>query len=74
MYPDDFFGPLPFLEMGHERNSASVFFSDDLETTPLDADALQGEYDQLSNILKSIIDFSLDCISIATMKVAQLYK
>ncbi len=74
LHPDDFFGPLLFLEMGHERNSASVFFSDDLETTPLDADALQGEYDQLNNLLKSIIDFSLDCISIATMKVAQLYK
>ena len=74
LHPDDFFGPLPFLEMGHERNSASVFFSDDLETIPLDPDALQGEYDQLSNILKSLIDFSLDCISIATMKVVQLFK
>jgi hypothetical protein len=67
--PDDFFGPLPFLEMGHEPFSASVYFSDNLETTPLDSEALQSEYDQLSDTLKNMIEFSLNCISIATMAV-----
>jgi hypothetical protein len=67
--PDDFFGPLPFLEMGHEPFSASVYFSDDLKATPLDSEALQSEYDQLSDTLKNMIEFSLNCISISTMAV-----
>ncbi|MBT3258472.1 MAG: DUF4388 domain-containing protein [Deltaproteobacteria bacterium] len=65
--PDDFFGPLSFLEMGHEPFSASVYFSEDLKATPLDPEALQSEYDQLSDTLKNMIEFSLNCISIATM-------
>jgi hypothetical protein len=66
---DDFFGPIPFLEMGHEPYSASVWFSDDIEVTPLDSEALQSEYDQLSDTFKNIIEFSLNCISIATLAV-----
>ena len=73
LHPGDFFGPLPFLEMGLEPSSASVFFSDDLEFFPLDPEELQREYDQLSNTLKSVIDFSLDCISIATTRVYQRF-
>jgi len=65
----DFFGPIPFLELGHEPFTASVCFSEDLETTPLDTEALQSEYDQLSDTLKNMIEFSLNCISIATMAV-----
>ena len=71
LVPDDFFGPLPFLEMGHEPFSASVYFSDNLKTTPLDSETLQSEYDQLSDTLKNMIEFSLNCISIATMAVRQ---
>ena len=55
--------------MGHEPFSASVLFSDKLKATPLDPEALQSEYDQLSHVLKNIIEFSLNCISIATMAV-----
>jgi len=66
---DDFFGPIPFLEMGHEPFSASVYFSDDIELTPLDAEVLQSEYDQLSDTFKNMIEFSLNCISIATLAV-----
>jgi hypothetical protein len=67
--PDDFFGPLPFLEMGHEPFSASVCFSQDMKAAPLDPEALQSEYDQLSDTLKNLIEFSLNCISIATLAV-----
>ncbi len=67
--PDDFFGPIPFLELGHEPFSASVCFSRDLKAAPLDPEVLQSEYDQLSNTLKHMIEFTLNCISIATMTV-----
>ena len=73
LHRDDFFGPLPFLEMGHEPAAASVFFSDDLEFTSLNAEELQDEYDQLGNTLKSIIDFSINCISIATMRACRSF-
>jgi len=55
--------------MGHEPFSASVYFSDDIELTPLDAEVLQSEYDQLSDTFKNMIEFSLNCISIATLAV-----
>ena len=67
--PDDFFGPLPFLELGQEPFAASVCFSQDLKTTPLDPERLQSEYDQLSNTLKDMIEFTVNCISSATMAV-----
>ena len=66
---DDFFGPLPFLEMGHEPFYASVHASENLKVTPLDPEVLQSEYDQLSDTLKNMIEFSLNCISITTMAV-----
>ncbi len=69
LHQDDFFGALPFLEMGHEPFSASILFSDKLKATPLDSEGLQREYDQLSDTLKNMIEFSLNCISIATMAV-----
>ena len=69
LHKDDFFGPLPFLEMGHEPFSASVYFSEGLKSIPLDPEVLQSEYDQLSDTLKNMIEFSLNCISIATMAV-----
>jgi hypothetical protein len=67
--PDDFFGPLPFLELGHEPFAASVCFSQDLKAAPLEPELLQSEYDQLSNTLKNMIEFTLDCISSATVAV-----
>lgn len=70
---DDFFGPIPFLEMGHEPHSASILFSEDLKATRLDPESLQTEYDQLSGTFKSIIEFTLDCISIATVTVRRNY-
>ena len=67
--PDDFFGPLPFLELGHEPFAASVCFSQNLKTAPLDPEGLRSEYDQLSNTLKDMIEFTVNCISSATMAV-----
>ncbi len=67
--PDDFFGPIPFLEIGHEPFSASVCFSKDLKAFPLDSEMLQSEYDQLSSTLKNMIEFTINCISTATLAV-----
>jgi len=40
-----------------------------LKAAPLEPELLQSEYDQLSNTLKNMIEFTLDCISSATVAV-----
>ncbi len=67
LHQDDFVGPLPFFKMGHEPGAASVVFSDDMEFVPLDPQEMQQQYDQLDGTLRSIVDFTVNCISIATM-------
>jgi len=69
----DFFGQIPFLDIGHEPHSSSVFLSKNLKTVELDLDTLQSEYDQISDTLRSIIEFSVYSISIATLAVCERY-
>jgi CRP-like cAMP-binding protein len=62
----DFFGQLPFLDVGHEPHYAAVYGADDLETRPLDADSLRGNYDRLSTTFRNIIEHTRNCISVTT--------
>ena len=70
----DFFGHVPFLNMGHEPYSALVFGSKDLEIKKLGAEKLQKEYDQLSNTFKNIIENIGTCILATTMTTCELQK
>lgn len=70
----DFFGHVPFLDMGHEPYSALVFGSKDLEIKKLGPEKLQKEYDQLSNTLKNIIENIGTCILATTMMTCELQK
>jgi CRP-like cAMP-binding protein len=70
----DFFGHVPFLNMGHEPYSALVFGSKDLEIKKLGAEKLQKEYDQLSNTFKNIIENIATCILATTMTTCELQK
>lgn len=71
---DDYFGNFPFADMGHEPFSASVYGSEDLETSELDLESLQKEYDQLSPTIKHIIENMAMSISVTTMLVCNLHK
>ncbi len=62
----DFFGKIPFLNMGHEPHSASVLASKDLKITAVDSTALQKEYNQLTSAFKSIIENLATYISVTT--------
>ncbi|GBC60628.1 hypothetical protein DENIS_1585 [Desulfonema ishimotonii] len=64
--PGDFIGPVPFYDIGHEPQLASVFASEDVEFSPLDAQLLLEEYDQLSSTLKNLIEGIATSISITT--------
>lgn len=67
--PRDFFGHVPFLEMGQEPYSASVLGSVDIEYESIDVDVLKEEFDGLKPTVRNIIQNSAICL-LATGKVA----
>lgn len=70
----DYFGHIPFLDLGHEPNSASVFASPDLKLTPMDPKELQREHDKLSSTLKNVLTHLSISISVTTLIACNFYK
>lgn len=70
----DFFGHIPFLDLGQEPYSASVLASKDLKLSALDPDVLQGEHEKLSSTLQNIIAHLATCISVTTLIATDYYK
>ena len=58
---DDFFGYIPFLDLGHEPEFASVLASKDLKIQTLNPDIIQQEYDNISTTFKNFIDNIATC-------------
>jgi CRP-like cAMP-binding protein len=63
----DFFGKIPFLDMGHEPYSAAVFSSDNLKLAAADSDKLKSEHEGLSSTLKNIIEHLATSVSVTTV-------
>lgn len=70
----DYFGHIPFLDLGHEPYSASVFASPDLKLSPMDPQELQREHDKLSSTLKNILTHLSTSISVTTLIACNFYK
>jgi CRP-like cAMP-binding protein len=70
----DFVGHVPFLDIGHEPYSASVFGSKDLEVSVLETDNLQKEYHQLSVTLGNFVENLATCISVTTKIACDFHK
>jgi CRP-like cAMP-binding protein len=70
----DFFGHLPFLDMGHEPQAASVFASPNLKLAALDPKALQKEHEKLSSTLQNILAHLATRISVTTLLACDYYK
>lgn len=70
----DFIGNVPFLDMGHEPYSASVFASKDFKISRMDTNSLQREFDNLSTTFKNLIDNVATCITATTMVACEFYK
>jgi CRP-like cAMP-binding protein len=62
----DYFGNIPFINLGHEPHNAFVFASKDLKLNPIDLIKLQQEHDGLSSTFKNIIENIATCISVTT--------
>ncbi len=70
----DFFGYVPFLDMGHEPYSASVFGSNDLDIKTVDSDNLRKEYEKLSSTYKNMMENVANCISATTILACEFQK
>jgi CRP-like cAMP-binding protein len=70
----DFFGNIPFLDMGQEPNSASVYASKDLKISALDPKALQKDHEKLSSTLQNILAHLATSISVTTLIATDYYK
>ncbi|MEJ2166631.1 MAG: cyclic nucleotide-binding domain-containing protein [Desulfobacterales bacterium] len=64
---DDFFGSVPFLDMGHEPYSASILAAPNLKIGSLDPNLLQKEHEKLSSTLQNILGYLANCISVTTL-------
>lgn len=70
----DFFGNIPFLDMGQEPGSASVYASKDLKLSALDPLALQQDHESLSSTLQNILAHLATSISVTTLIATNYYK
>jgi CRP-like cAMP-binding protein len=70
----DFFGHIPFLDMGQEPDSASVFASKDLKISALDPKALQEDHEKVSSTLQNILAHMATSISVTTLIATDYYK
>ncbi len=71
---NDFFGHVPFMEMGHEPRSAFVMASKDLKVNALDMGNLQGEYNNLSETFKNVILNTTACVLMTTRMAYYLHE
>ena len=74
LYKGDFFGRVPFLEIAHEPEYASVMASKDLKVRKVDMAQLQNEYNQLSTTFKNFVDNVSTCVAVTTKVVCQYQK
>ncbi len=70
----DYFGKIPFLDMGHEPYSAAVFSSKNLKLAAVDTDKLKSEHEELSSTLKNIIGHLATSVSVTTVVICNYRK
>jgi len=71
---DDFFGKIPFLEIGNEPYSATIYGSADLKADPMDQAALQAEFDKLPLTIKNIMESTAICIAASAQSASSFKK
>jgi len=70
----EFFGHIPFLEMGNEPHAASVFASPNLKLAAVDPNKLQAEQERLSSTLQNILAHLAASISVTTLLACEYHK
>ena len=68
----DFFGNVPFLDLGHEPEFASVLAPKDLKVRKIEIVPLKSEYSQMSTTFRNFVDNVASCVSVSTKVVCDL--
>ncbi|MFC1862768.1 cyclic nucleotide-binding domain-containing protein [Thermodesulfobacteriota bacterium] len=71
---DDIFGKVPFMDMGHEPESAAALGSKNLKMRKLDIQSFQRQYEQLSDTFRNFIFHMGNSISVTTRLVYNLHE
>ncbi len=71
---DDFFGKIPFVNVGNEPYSATVYGSADLKVDTVDQEALQAEFDKLPATIKNMFESTAICIAASSQTACNLKK
>jgi len=71
---DDFFGKIPFVDMGAEPYSATVYGSADLKLDTVDQEALQVEFDTFPATVKNMFESTAICIAASAQSACNLKK
>jgi CRP-like cAMP-binding protein len=74
LYKGDYFGNIPFLDMGHEPEYASVMAPNDFKVRKVDAARIRDEYNQLSTTFKNFVDNVATCVNVSTKVVCNFQK
>ncbi len=74
LHKDDYFGKIPFLDLGNEPYSAAIYGSVDLKADPVDLAVMQAEFDKLPLTLKNIMESSAICIAATSQSACNLKK
>jgi CRP-like cAMP-binding protein len=74
LHSGDFFGNIPFLDLGQEPFNASVFGSENLKIDPMDPDGFRKEYQELTPTFKNFIEHVATCISVTSRVVCEFHK
>jgi CRP-like cAMP-binding protein len=74
LYKGDYFGYVPFLDIGHEPEFASVMAGSDFKVRKMDPNQLKEEYTQLSTTFKNFVDNVATCVNVSTKVVCNYQK
>jgi len=71
---NDFFGHMPFINIGHEPRSAAILASENLKTDKLDIQKLQKEYEEIPETFRNLIYHMATCISMTSSIACHLHE
>lgn len=74
LQPGDFFGNIPFLDLGQEPFDAAVFGSENLKLESLEPIEFKKDFLELTSTFKNFIEHVATCISVTSRVVCEFHK
>ena len=73
LFPGDFLGYVPFLDLGLEAESADVYVSDNVSLSAVNQNQLQSEFARLSPTMRNILAHLANSINVTTFIATRHY-